>query len=67
MAQGRSRLSRGEAWVKYVNDKLDARQLAVTVPLCGHNARCMYTSDQALPLLFPEPDSSAVRPVASRN
>jgi len=24
------------------------------VPLCGHNARCMFTSDTALPLLFPK-------------
>jgi hypothetical protein len=28
------------------------------VPLCGHNARCMYTSDVALPLLFPKPSAS---------
>jgi hypothetical protein len=55
MAQGRSRRARGEAWVKYVNAKLDADQREVKVPMCGHNARCMYTSDEALPLLFPQP------------
>jgi hypothetical protein len=23
------------------------------VPLCGHNSRCMFTADEALPLIFP--------------
>jgi len=55
MAQGNSRRARGEAWVKYVNGKFGADQKAVIVPLCGHNARCMYASDDALPLLFPQP------------
>ena len=27
----------------------------VVVPLCGHNARCMFTSEVALPLIFPKP------------
>jgi hypothetical protein len=55
MAQGNSRRARGEAWVKYVNGKFGADQKAVIVPMCGHNARCMYASDDALPLLFPQP------------
>jgi len=25
------------------------------VDLCGHNARCMFTADSALPVLFPKP------------
>jgi len=24
------------------------------VPLCGHNARCMFTADPVLALLFPK-------------
>jgi hypothetical protein len=24
------------------------------VPLCGHNARCMFTAEPVLPLLFPK-------------
>lgn len=53
MAQGPTRLARGQAFAKYVNEKLGAKHDVVVVPLCGHNARCMYTSDVALPLLFP--------------
>jgi pimeloyl-ACP methyl ester carboxylesterase len=54
MAQGPTRLARGQAFAKYVNEKLGAKHTVVVVPLCGHNARCMYTSDVALPLIFPE-------------
>ena len=32
-----------------------AKHQTVIVPLCGHNARCMYTSETALPILFPRP------------
>lgn len=53
MAQGPTRLARGQAIGKYVNEKLGAKHSVVVVPMCGHNARCMYTSDVALPLLFP--------------
>ena len=28
---------------------------AMVIPLCGHNARCMFTADAALPVLFPKP------------
>jgi pimeloyl-ACP methyl ester carboxylesterase len=55
MAQGGSRRARGEAWVKYVNGRFGADQKAVIVPLCGHNARCMFTAGDALPVLFPQP------------
>jgi hypothetical protein len=53
MAQGPTRLARGQAFGKFVNQKLGAKHHVVVVPLCGHNARCMFTSEAALPLLFP--------------
>ncbi|MBZ5583345.1 MAG: alpha/beta fold hydrolase [Acidobacteriia bacterium] len=52
MAQGPTRLARGQAFATYVNEKFGAKHKAVVVPLCGHNARCMYTSETALPILF---------------
>jgi hypothetical protein len=55
MAQGPTRLARGRAFGKYVNEKLGAHHTITVVPLCGHNARCMFTSEIALPLLFPKP------------
>lgn len=55
MAQGLTRRARGEAFAKYVNEKYGARHKVVVVPLCGHNARCMFTADLALPILFPAP------------
>ncbi len=55
MAQGATRLARGQAFAKYVNQKFGAQHKAVIVSLCGHNARCMFTSDTALPLIFPKP------------
>jgi pimeloyl-ACP methyl ester carboxylesterase len=54
MAQGPTRLARGLAYEKYVNERLGAQHKAVVVPLCGHNARCMFTADGALPLAFPK-------------
>jgi len=53
MAQGPTRLARGEAFAKRVNEKFAAKHTVTMVPLCGHNARCMFTSEAALPLLFP--------------
>ena len=55
MAQGPTRLARGQAFSKYVNEKLGAQHKTIVVALCGHNARCMFTSDAALPLVFPKP------------
>jgi hypothetical protein len=55
MAQGPTRLARGQAFGKYVNQKFGARHITTVVPLCGHNARCMFTAEIALPLLFPKP------------
>jgi hypothetical protein len=53
MAQGANRLLRGQAFAKYVNEKFGAKHTALVIPLCGHNARCMFTAEAALPVLFP--------------
>jgi len=53
LAQGSTRLARGLAFAGYVNHKYGAHHHAVVVPLCGHNARCMFTAEPALPILFP--------------
>ena len=55
MAQGPNRLARGQAFVSYVNKKYGAQHKVTVVPLCGHNARCMFTADPSLPVLFPKP------------
>jgi len=54
-AQGPHRLGRGQAFVSYIKEKYGAQHRAIVVPLCGHNARCMFTADVALPVLFPKP------------
>lgn len=54
MAQGPTRLARGQAFAKYVNQKFGAHHTVTEVPLCGHNSRCIFTSEPALPLLFPK-------------
>jgi pimeloyl-ACP methyl ester carboxylesterase len=53
MAQGPTRRARGEAFVKYLNDRLGAQAKVVIVPECGHNDRCIFTSEAALPVIFP--------------
>jgi len=53
MAQGSSRLSRGLAYGKYIRESHGAKHATIVVPGCGHSTRCMFTADQALPLLFP--------------
>ncbi len=55
MAQGANRWLRGQAFAKYVNQKFGAKHQVTTVPLCGHNARCIFTAEVALPLIFPKP------------
>jgi pimeloyl-ACP methyl ester carboxylesterase len=55
MAQGPTRLARGEAFSNYLVHKYGAKShKTVVVDLCGHNARCMFTSDQTLPIVFPK-------------
>lgn len=53
MAQGPTRRGRGEAYAKYVNEKFGAQHKVIIVPLCGHNARCMFTAEPTLPIIFP--------------
>ena len=53
MAQGPTRLARGLAFQAFVKQTVGAQHDAIVVPACGHNARCMFTSDAVLPLIFP--------------
>jgi pimeloyl-ACP methyl ester carboxylesterase len=53
MAQGATRRARGEAFVKYVDEHLGAKHAVLIVPECGHNDRCVYTTDSVLPIIFP--------------
>jgi len=55
MAQGATRRARGEAYVKYVNEHFGAKHDMQIVPECGHNDRCIYTTDAVLPVVFPKP------------
>ena len=54
MAQGPTRLARAQAFAEYLNGKLGTRARVVEVPTCGHDARCMFTSEKALQILFPK-------------
>ena len=54
MAQGPTRLARGLAYARYVVDTHGAQHKTLLVPSCGHNARCMYTAESVLPLVFPK-------------
>jgi len=54
MAQGATRRARGEAYVKFVNEKLGAKHAVQIVPECGHNDRCVYTTSEVLPVIFPK-------------
>ena len=54
MSQGLTRRSRGEAFGKLFNTKMGGKAPVMIIPECGHNARCMFTSEDALPVLFPK-------------
>jgi pimeloyl-ACP methyl ester carboxylesterase len=54
MAQGPTRRARGEAFFKYVTETLGAKHAAIIVPECGHNDRCIFTTDVVLPVIFPK-------------
>ena len=54
MAQGPTRRARGEAYVKYISEKFGARHPIMIVDECGHNNRCVYTTDNVLPVIFPK-------------
>ena len=53
MAQGPTRRARGEAFFKYVNETMGAKHKAIIVSECGHNDRCVYTTNVVLPVIFP--------------
>jgi hypothetical protein len=55
MAQGPTRRARGEAFVKYVNETMGAKHPILIVSECGHNDRCVYTTPDVLPVIFPAP------------
>lgn len=54
MAQGPTRRARGEAFFKYVTQTLGAKHTAIIVPECGHNDRCIFTTDVVFPAIFPK-------------
>ena len=54
MAQGPTRRSRGEAFVKFITDKLGATHKIQVVSECGHNDRCMFTTNAVFPVIFPK-------------
>jgi hypothetical protein len=53
MAQGATRLERGQAFSEYVNQRFGAGHTVSVIPLCGHDARCMLTAAASLQALFP--------------
>jgi hypothetical protein len=55
MAQGPHRFGRGEAFVNYLKANYGSEHKSMVIPMCAHDARCMFTSDRALPVLFPKP------------
>ncbi len=54
MAQGPTRLARGLAFGKFVTEKLGGHPETIVIAECGHNARCMFTDEKALPIVFPK-------------
>jgi len=54
MAQGPTRRARGEAFFKYVNEVMGAQHKAIIVSECGHNDRCVYTTNAVFPVIFPK-------------
>ena len=53
MAQGPTRRARGEAFVKYIADSLGAKPNVMIVSECGHNDRCIFTTNEVFPSIFP--------------
>jgi pimeloyl-ACP methyl ester carboxylesterase len=54
MAQGPTRRARGEAFFKYVTETMGAKHNAIIVSECGHNDRCIFTTDVVFPVIFPK-------------
>jgi acetyl esterase/lipase len=63
MAQGPDRLTRGITYWNYINQRFQARHKLAIVPLCGHNARCMFTSQRGLSEVFGEKPARAAAPL----
>jgi pimeloyl-ACP methyl ester carboxylesterase len=53
MAQGPTRRARGEAFFTYLTETMGAKHQAIIVPECGHNDRCIFTTDVVFRVLFP--------------
>jgi hypothetical protein len=53
MAQGPSRLVRGQTFARHVNARYGAHHAVLVVPGCGHDERCMFSSPAAAKALFP--------------
>ena len=53
MAQGPTRRARGEAFFKYVTETMGAKHNAIIVSECGHNDRCVFTTNAVFPSIFP--------------
>jgi pimeloyl-ACP methyl ester carboxylesterase len=53
MAQGPTRRARGEAFFKYVTTTLGAKHNAIIVSECGHNDRCIFTTNSVFSSIFP--------------
>jgi hypothetical protein len=54
MAQGPTRLARGLAFARYMKEDYAAHHEVIVVPFCGHSARCIFTADVSLPVIFPK-------------
>lgn len=54
MAQGPTRRARGEAFFKYVTETIGAKHNAIIVSECGHNDRCIFTTNEVFPAIFPQ-------------
>jgi len=54
MAQGPTRRARGEAFFKYLTETMGAKHNAIIVSECGHNDRCVFTTNTVFPVIFPQ-------------
>ena len=54
MAQGPTRRARGEAFFKYLTETMGAKHNAIIVSECGHNDRCVFTTNAVFPVIFPQ-------------
>ena len=45
--------ARGEAFVKFIIDSLGKKPNAMIVPECGHHNRCVFTTREVFPVIFP--------------